>query len=131
MELIVDSDIYIPGMDQQGNYTDLVTLQSRYPNGIKCPCGSRKDKIYYAGTVFTTHTKSKCHQKWIDQLNANKMNYYSETLKQADIIHSQKLVIANLSRTLEIKNKLIDLLSEQLLDSKASHSSATVNNLLD
>jgi alpha-N-acetylglucosamine transferase len=130
MELIVDSDIYIPGMDQQGNYIDSATSQSRYPNGIKCPCGSRKDKTYYAGPVFTAHTKTKSHQKWIDQLNASKMNYYSETLKQADTIHSQKLVIANLSRTLEIKNKLIEILSEQLVDSNKTPS-ITVNNLLD
>jgi alpha-N-acetylglucosamine transferase len=58
------------------------------------------------------------------------MNYYSETLKQADTIYSQKLVIANLSRTLEIKNKLIEILSEQLVDSNKT-TSITVNNLLD
>jgi len=133
MELVVDPDAYVPGMDREGNYIDAVLSKTRYPRGIRCPCGSRKDKVYEAGTVFVAHTKSKCHQKWLEQLNVSKMNYYSETIKQADTIHSQKIVIANLTRTLENKNHLIELLTEQLgnKNSGGAGGGATVTNLLD
>ena len=128
MDLIVDPDMYVPAMDRQGNYTDSIPTRGRFPNGIRCPCGSRKDKVYDIGTMFATHCKSKCHQKWLEQLNLNAMNYYAETVKQADTIHSQKIIIANLTRTLENKNKLIELLTEQLGNAS---SCTTVTDLLD
>ena len=43
-------------------------------NGLRCPCGTRKDKTYDCTSYFSNHIKSKTHQKWLSDLNMNKAN---------------------------------------------------------
>lgn len=43
-ELATVAEMYIPVMDDNGNYTD--SIPPKINNGIRCPCGARKDFVY-------------------------------------------------------------------------------------
>ena len=126
MDLIVQSDTYMPSVDDFGNYIDKVP--SSFRNGIVCPCGSRKDKVYETSSIFHTHTKSKCHQKWLLQMNLNKSNFYVENEKNKDVIHNQRLIIAKLEKEINGKNITIDILAQQLASYKTD-TDKTINLL--
>lgn len=115
MDLAIDSDIYEPSIRDDGNYSDYLPPSSKFKNGLRCPCGARKDHIFDSRQSFNTHIKSKTHQKWLTELNANKMNYYTECEKLKEIVNSQKLIIAKMENELTMKMKTIDYLSQQLM----------------
>ena len=115
MDLAVDSDIYEPSIGDDGNYNDYLPPSSKFKNGLRCPCGARKDHVFDSRPSFNVHIKSKTHQKWLTELNANKMNYYSECEKLKEVVNSQKLIIAKMENELHIKMKTIDYLSQQLM----------------
>ena len=85
MEISLTPDIYSPIVDDNGDYVDKIPV---IKHGLSCLCGSRKDKIYENSSKFSTHIKTKCHQKWIEHLNQNKANYYVEMLKNKELIES-------------------------------------------
>lgn len=87
MDIALTPDIYTPSIDDNGNYIDNIPI---IKNGIICECGARKDKIYDNGTKFATHIKSQKHQKWLMLLNQNKANYYVESIKNKEVLESQK-----------------------------------------
>ena len=136
MELITESDIYTPSIDDIGNYIDNVPSFNTLLNGLRCPCGSRKNKIYTTYAIFTAHIKSKSHQKWLDYLNLNKTNYYIENERMKVTIKNQQLIIAKFEKDLNNKSMTIDYLTQQLLSKQTtntggSSSSDTTDNLLD
>lgn len=118
MELVTEPDIYSPGIDNVGNYVDRIPAFNEQGRGIRCPCGSRKDKTYESSMSFSTHIKSKTHQKWLHDLTLNKTNYYVENEALKTTIHTQKIIIAKLEIDLKIKNTTIDCLAKQLASSK-------------
>lgn len=126
MELAVESDIYEPSIKDNGNYTDYLPPSSKFKNGLRCPCGARKDHVFDSRPSFGTHIKTKTHQKWLEDLNTNKMNYYSECEKLKELVNSQKIIIAKMEQELNMKMKTIDYLSQQLM-SKDTGS----NNVID
>jgi hypothetical protein len=128
MDLIVESDIYVPSMDDKGNYIDKIPSFNNLKNGLRCSCGARKDKTYDCATYFASHTKSKTHQKWLTDMNTNKANFYTENVQLKETITNQKIIIARLEKEIIIKLKTIDYLTQQLI-SKETHN--TVTNLLD
>jgi len=128
MELMQESDIYAPNIDNAGNYIDYIPSFHIIKTGVRCPCGSRKDKVYETGSIFSSHIKTKTHQKWLATLNQNKLNYYVENEKLKEIIQTQRLIIAKLEKDLNTKTMTIDYLTSQL--TKPS-SSSTVGDLLD
>ena len=65
MELVVEPDLYSPNIDENGNYIDKIPSFHIIKKGIMCPCGCRKDKVYDSVGVFSAHTKTKAHQKWL------------------------------------------------------------------
>ena len=65
MEISLTPDTYTPVVNEAGNYVDKIPY---IRNGIYCACGSRRDKIY-TNSTFSSHTKSKHHQKWLQSLN--------------------------------------------------------------
>lgn len=113
MDLVVEPDVYSPCVDVQGNYIDKTPVFSNLRNGLRCPCGGRKDK-YDSASAFTSHTKTKIHQKWLMQLTANKANYYVENEEYKITIHNQKRVIARLEQEIQNRNRTILFLTEQL-----------------
>jgi len=98
MDLALEPDIYSPNIDDKGNYVDKIPSFTNLKNGIRCPCGTRKDKTYDCAAYFTTHIKTKTHQKWLTDLNTNKANYYTENVQLKETICSQRQIIANLEK---------------------------------
>jgi inner membrane protein involved in colicin E2 resistance len=130
MDLITESDIYSPNIDANGKYIDKIPSFHIYKNGLRCPCGSRKDKIYDCSSYFNSHIKTKTHQKWLENINANKTNYYIENIKLLDTINNQKLIIAKMEKDINTKILTIDFLTQQLSTYKNIQLNQ-VNNLLD
>lgn len=116
MDLIVESDIYEPNIDNNGNYTDYLPPSSKFANGLRCPCGARKDHIFDTRPSFSAHIKTKTHQKWLSDLNTNKMNFYTECEKLKEVVNSQKMIIARLEKEINTKLKTIDYLTQQLMN---------------
>jgi len=134
MELVVEPDIYKPNIDINGNYVDKVPSFHIIKKGIVCPCGSRKDKVYESHSVFSSHIKTKCHQKWLSVLNLNKVNYYVENEEFKQTIQNQKLIIAKMEKDINTKIMTIDLLTQDLNITRQKLNNTncnTVNNLLE
>jgi hypothetical protein len=127
MELVTEADLYTPSIDNFGNYIDKTPSFNNLKCGLRCPCGSRKDKTYDTSSAFSTHTKSKTHQKWLDNLNLNKTNYYVENEKLKHTLQDQRMIIAKMDIELQNKNLTIDYLTQQLL----GNTGKTVDNLLN
>jgi len=114
MELVTEPDVYSPSIDNNGNYIDIIPSFNIINKGVSCPCGSRKGKIYETHTVFSNHIKTKCHQKWLSNLNLNKANYYVENENLKETIQTQRFVIAKLEKDMNNKLLTIDYLTKQL-----------------
>jgi hypothetical protein len=127
MDLTVDSDIYEPNINDNGNYDDYIPPSSKFKNGLRCPCGARKDHVFDTRISFSGHIKTKTHQKWLSEMNKNKMNYYSECEKLKEVVSSQKIIIARLERDITTKLKTIDYLTQQLMNKETN---IIVNDLL-
>jgi hypothetical protein len=123
MELSIDSDIYEPNIDDNGNYVDHLPSSSKFTNGLRCPCGARKDHIFDSRASFSSHIKTKTHQKWTSDLNTNKMNFYSECEKLKEVVKSQQIIMAKLEREINTKLKTIDYLTQQLMNKDSSQNS--------
>lgn len=110
MNLSLESDIYEPNIDDGGNYVDFLPPSSKFKNGLRCPCGARKDHIFDSRPSFGSHIKTKTHLKWLSDLNTNKMNYFTECEKLKEIVSSQKIIIARLEKEVNThKNTIINL----------------------
>jgi len=129
MELTLEPEIYSPNMNDDGKYHDNVPTSSAFRNGIICPCGSRKENIFKKSSAFSTHIKTKTHQKWLETMNQNRANYYVECEKAKEVIYSQRFVIAKLEKEVASKNMTIDYLTRQLHPQKPIEDSNI--NLLD
>lgn len=131
MELIIEPDTYSPSIDDLGNYIDKLPSFNNLKHGIRCPCGSRKDKAYESHSVFSQHIKTKTHQKWLSTLNLNKANYYIESEKLSETVHNQRLIIAKLEKDNNTKSMTINYLTYQLTNQMTTNSkSVTVTDLL-
>lgn len=129
MELVVESDIYCPYINETGEYIDKIPSFANLKNGLRCPCGSRRDKTYDCSAYFATHIKTQTHKKWLNDMNMNKKNYYSENVHLKETINSQKIIIARLEKDINVKIKTIDYLTQQLVSKEITNNE--VVNLLD
>lgn len=127
MELVTEPDIYTPSIDNMGNYIDKIPSFTNLKHGIRCPCGSRKDKVYSNHSVFSNHIKTKTHKSWLSDLNLNKSNFYVENETLRTTIHNQKMIIAKYEKEIQNKNMTIDYLTKQLVQ---TNNNDTVNNLI-
>lgn len=127
MELVIEPDIYQPGIDDNGKYVDQIPSFQYIKKGVTCPCGSRKDKLYDSVSKFSTHTKTKIHQKWLANLNTNRSNFYVENEIMKETVSNQRLIIAKLEKDIQTKIMTIDYLT-RLLNNQPCKS---VDNLLD
>jgi hypothetical protein len=115
MDLSLESDIYEPSVGDDGNYADYLPPSSKFKYGLRCPCGARRDHVFDSRGNFSIHIKSKTHQKWLSDLTAKKMNYYTECEKLKEVVNSQKLIIAKMEQDLNVKRNTINYLSQQLM----------------
>jgi len=114
MDLITEADIYEPSIDNNGDYLDYLPSSSKFKNGLRCPCGTRKEHVFDTRQSFSGHIRTKTHQKWITDINMNKMNYFKENIKLNETINNQKLIIARLQRDNEENVKLIVHLTKKI-----------------
>ena len=132
MELVVEPDLYSPSINENGNYIDKIPSFHIIKKGLSCPCGSRRDKIYDTHAKFTAHIKSNHHQEWLNGVNKNRENYYSENVKMSETIKNQKLIIAQMSikmeRDMQLKDIIIDSLTHQI---QLHKNKIVVENLID
>ena len=110
MELITEPDIYSPSIDETGKYID--KLPAFFKHGIQCPCGARKEKVYESKPKLKEHLKTKSHQKWLDDMNANRSNHFIESNQLKDTVKNQQIIIAQLTRQLDAKIKEIEILKK-------------------
>ena len=111
MELVVEPDVYMPSIDDLGNYVDKIHV---FKKGLTCPCGSRKDKVYETNAIFSAHVKTKTHHKWLSDLNLNKANHYIENEKLKEVVQNQRLIIARAEAEINNKNMTISYLTMQI-----------------
>jgi hypothetical protein len=111
MESSLTADKYTPGIDDQGNYIDVIPV---IRHGMYCLCGSRKDKVYANAPSFTAHTKTKHHQQWLETLNRNKANHYVDSLRYKELVESQQKILASLENQLVAKTSLVASLEKQV-----------------
>jgi hypothetical protein len=111
MDLTIEPELYAPSLDDTGKYIDKVHY-SKY--GVICPCGARRDKVYESTTKFQQHVRTKIHQKWLEELNANKANFYVRVIELEEIVKQQRILLAQQERVIQTKSKTIDLLTERL-----------------
>jgi len=128
MELTVEPDMYSPSINDAGNYVDKIPPFNTIKKGLRCPCGSRKDKIYETHKIFSSHINTKIHQKWLTDLNLNRANYYVENEQLKTTIQNQRLIIAKLEKDVQNNMMTIGYLTQQLHKINAAN---TVTNLLD
>jgi hypothetical protein len=96
MSLITDSDLYEPGLNQEGSlYIDQILSFNNRPNGLRCPCNNH---TFTTRTGFATHVKSTGHKRWMDNLNANRTNYFTELEAMKKLVREQKIMIAQFQR---------------------------------
>jgi hypothetical protein len=87
---------------------------NKFKNGLRCPCGTRKEHIFDTRQSFGSHIKTKTHLKWITDLNSNKMNYFTENIKLNETIVNQKIIIAKMQRENDENIKLIAHLTKKI-----------------
>jgi hypothetical protein len=132
MDIVTEPDLYTPSISEKGEYIDKIPSFANLKRGIKCPCGSRRDKIYETNATFGAHIKTKCHLNWISSLNLNKMNYYVESEKLKETVQNQRMIIARLENDNQKKIMTINYLSEQLsMRDSSSSNMVVVNDLID
>jgi hypothetical protein len=127
MDLTVQPDTYVPSIDENGNYIDKIIL---FTHGLRCLCGSRKDKVYDSNAAFSAHIKTKTHTKWLEYLNLNKANYYVESENLKITVRNQRVIIAKLEKDLQNKSATIDYLTKQLVEQNTKNNSEKINNLI-
>jgi hypothetical protein len=130
MELVTEPEVYIPFVDNNGNYIDNPPNFNVLPNGLRCNCGCRKDK-YINSRTFASHMKTQTHQKWLLHLTANKANYYKENEENKITIYNQKQIIAQLEVELNNRTRTINYLTSQLVSITPTTYTNVVDDLID
>lgn len=111
MDIALTPNIYTPSIDNNGNYIDTRPIMV---NDITCPC-SKKGTIFKKSSHMCAHFKTKTHIKWIEQINNNKSNFYTENIKNKELIENQQKIIARLETQLLTKQNTIDYMATQLM----------------
>ena len=91
-QLAVEPEYYSPNTDINGNYID-GDVRPWPDEGIRCPCGTRKDNIFTSRQKLNSHKKTQGHQRWLFELNNNKQNLYIENIKLKETIKTQKEIL--------------------------------------
>jgi hypothetical protein len=107
MDLIVEPDTYTPSISADGSYIDAVPSSAHFMNGMRCNCGGPAEKRYDSRASFSIHVKTIRHQRWLQNLNANRANHHVELEEARRLIEQQKLIIARMERDLAGRDREI------------------------
>ncbi len=128
MALVTESDIYGPGLSQDGVYIDQIPSFNNFPQGIRCPC---TNNCYASRQSFSMHTKTQGHRRWLEALNANRANHFTELEQSRQIVRQQQLIIAKLEREKSEMMNMVSFLILQLAEKAASVAPSPEIDLLD
>jgi hypothetical protein len=128
MDIALEAEIYYPILNDERNYVDKVP--SNITHGIRCPCGTKKDKVYYTHGTFYAHAKTKRHIAWLNELNLNQINHLRENEELKKTVTNQKLIILQLEKENVNNLRTINYLTQQLMK-LTTINDTVVTNLLD
>jgi hypothetical protein len=111
LQIVKEYELYIPQFEN-GIYVNYIPHD--LTNGYKCNCGARKNHIFNDEIKFKKHFKTKCHIKWLESLNENKVNYYNSYIENEKIIKTLKIIINEKDKELNKKNIEIHKLKTEL-----------------
>ena len=109
--LVTDSDIYCPFVNENKQYVDKIPSFTTLPQGLRCVCGARRDKTYNSHTIFAAHIKSKTHAKWLAELNVSHPNLYKENQEMKTTVRNQQMIISRMDREISDQSVTIRYLS--------------------
>ena len=102
------SDIYAPILNDTCCYVD--TNNITFP--IKCPC---TNKEFTSRNTFNIHRrKTKKHKDWLAELNANKTNFYKDTIQLNQLVKQQQEMITSRDNIIETQKLHILHLEKQI-----------------
>lgn len=103
-------DTYAPGINNEGIYVDRIPSQHVFSvSGMRCPCSTRKDTVFWTRQSFLNHTRTKTHQTWLSELSLENANMFVKSQEMERTIKEQKIVIAKLEK--EISHRDITILT--------------------
>ena len=111
LQIVKEPELYIPQFEN-GIYSNHIPPD--LINGYKCGCGARKYHVFNNEMKFKKHFKTKCHIKWLESLNENKINYYNSYIENEKMIKSLKIIINEKDKELNKKNIEINQLKLEL-----------------
>ena len=117
MSLVTDSDYYSPGVNNDGIYVDQIPSFNGRTQGIRCPCNNN---TFAARQNFAIHIKSIGHKRWLENLNSNRANYFTELDAERQLVKQQKIIIARLEKEKSDLMRMVNTLS-------AINNAATAN----
>ena len=126
MDLQLEPEQYAPNVNDSGMFVDHIPYV--IGAGIRCPCCSRKDKVYTTRAQFSTHIKTKSHAKWLQSVNDNRANFFVENVRLQELVKQQQQIIAKLETDLQNKLLTIDYLTKMLT---ANQTTQKTMDLLD
>ncbi len=109
MSLITDSDDYSPGINNDGVYVDQLPSFNGRTQGIRCPCNNH---TFVSRQSFAIHIKTTMgHKRWLDNLNSNRANYFTELDAERQLVKQQKIIIARLEKEKSDLMRVVNTLS--------------------
>ena len=92
-DLALTPDVYSPARNDAGEYEDSLRGYN-FNSGLRCGCGAKT--VFAKRANFMTHIQSKHHKEWIQEMNSNTSNYYTECMELKELVNNQKRIIARL-----------------------------------
>ena len=130
MSLSVEPDLYQVAVDENGTYINAMPSLNNIKNGIRCPCGSRKNQVYKTTASLTKHFDCEKHKTWLKNLNHEKINHYNDLIKTREVFQQQQQMIRDLKIELQEKDRIIINLNKDI-NKLQKPTYVPVVNLLD
>ena len=130
MALSLEPELYQVAVDENGTYINIIPSLDSIKNGIKCPCGSRKNQVYKTTASLTKHFDCEKHKVWLKNLNQEKINHYNDLIKTREIVQQQQKMIRELKLELQEKDRIIINLNRDI-NRLRKPTEVIVGNLLD
>lgn len=132
--LTIEPSIYEPMQDSTGVYIDYIpsfNAQSKNANGIRCPCSSKRDKIYKTSSSLSTHCKTLMHKQWLSTVNANRHNLFIDNQTLTETVRQQQIIITELSNELANKNMQINYLFTTIITQNKPSTATNTSTEID
>lgn len=114
MEVVNDGEMYFPTKFAQENcYKDVMPSSLCFANGMRCMCGSRRDKIFHSKSLFKNHLTTQCHLNWVKNLNMNVDNHFIECQRlSTEVGNLKKINTLQNNESIHLKNEIAKLKHE-------------------